>query len=105
MCKPRINYETLNQSQKDALRQIRHLADLMLGAWDEDYLFDLFCEAEDIWNDQFPFESNLQGDDWWVTRRFNDCSRAIKEAKKRGGCNITVNLFGCTVQIDTINNH
>lgn len=100
MKQTKINYETINDAQKDALREIHRLGNLMFTAWDEEYLFDLFCEAEDLWNEYFPFEASQAGDDWYLTKRFNDISREIRNRKNTG---VTVNLFGCDVTVNIKN--
>ena len=102
--KQRINWETMTSKQRTAMKRIQKLGNLMFNAWDESYLLDLYCQADNLWNEYFPFEASQWGDDWFLAKRFNDCQKAIREAKQRGGCNVTVNLFGCTVQIDTVNN-
>lgn len=93
----KIDIGNITVAQKKALKKINELANSMLMAWDEEYLFDLFCEAEDLWNEYFPFEAEQAGDDWWVTKRFNDVNREIRN---RRTCGVTINLFGCDVTVN-----
>ena len=96
-----VNFETMSQEQKDAWKRICFIFREMLSVFDREYLFDLYCEAEDLWWEFFPFEASQWGDDWWVTKRFNDVDRHLK---KVGNTAITVNLFGCNVTVNVKNN-
>ena len=90
-----FNYE-LSATQKMALSRIGEIGREMLTTWDREYLFDLYCEAEDIWNENFPFEASQVGDDWYLTKRFNDLDRKLREEHEV----IQVQLFGCTININ-----
>lgn len=100
MCRQRPNWETMTPEQKNAMRTINKLGTLMLTAWDPEYLFDLYCEAEDLWNEFFPFEASQWGDNWWLTKRFNDLNREIGNRQKYLAGGVNVNLFGCEVTIN-----
>ena len=94
----RINYETLTSDQKNALKKIHELGNEMLRAWNENDLFDIYCQADDLWNEYFPFQAEQEGDHWYLTRRYNDLSREFR--KNKNPESLTVNLFGCTVKIN-----
>ena len=93
-----VDLENCTPAQRTAMKEISHLYNLMLQAWDEGYLFDLYCQADDLWQENFPFQASQWGDDWWVTRRYNDMVRYIRDRPMKS---FTVNLFGCTVNINT----
>ena len=96
-----IDFETMNTEQRDAYKRILFIAREMLSVFDREYLFDIYCEAEDLWWEFFPFQASQYGDDWWVTKRFNDCDRHLKKV----GNAVTVNLFGCNnVTVNVKNN-
>jgi len=73
----KINLETKTSPQRRAYARISQLANSMLCTTDRAELFDLFCEAEDLYNEYFPFEAGIDGDNWWLTKRFNNIDRAL----------------------------
>ena len=81
----RVNLNTKTPEQRRAWGKINQLATTMLFVTDRAELFDIFCKAEDLYNDFFPFEASIDGDNWWVTRRFNiiDRSLVILESERR----------------------
>ena len=89
-------FDNITEAQKKALRKISRIAAKMRTCWDKDYLFDLYCQADDLWNDNFPFQAEQLGDKWYVTKLFNDCARELKNMRS-----ITINLFDCDVTMTT----
>ena len=85
-------FDDINDNQRAILRKISRIAAKMRTCWDKDYLFDLYCEADDLWNENFPFQAQQLGDKWYVTKLFNDLSRELKNMH-----NVTINLFDCNV--------
>ena len=85
-------FDNINDAQKKALRKISRIAAKMRVAWDKDYLFDLYCEADDIWNEYFPFQANQLGDKWYITKLYNDLARELKDRTP-----VTINLFDCNI--------
>lgn len=73
----KVNLETKTVPQRRAYARISQLANSMLCTTDRAELFDLFCEAEDLYNEYFPFEAGIDGDNWWITKRFNNIDRAL----------------------------
>lgn len=73
----RINLEAKTKEQRAAWAKIVQLANSMLATTNRGILFDLFCEADDIWNENFPFEAGILGDKWWLAKRFNNIDRAL----------------------------
>lgn len=73
----KINLSTKSTGQRRAWARITQLANSMLCTTDRQKLFDLFCEAEDLYNEHFPFEAGIDGDNWWLTKRFNNIDRAL----------------------------
>lgn len=63
--------------QRKAWNKIVQIGNSMLATTDRNKLFDLFCEADDLWNEFFPFEACTKGDNWWLARRFNNIDRAL----------------------------
>lgn len=89
-------FDNLSKTQEMVLRKISRLKSKMMKAWDENYLFDLYCQADDLWQEYFPFQANQLGDKWEVTKLYNDLSRAIRDKKS-----VVVNLLGCNVTLAT----
>lgn len=63
--------------QRMAWGRIIQIGNSMLVTTDREELFDLFCEADDLWNNNFPFEAAQKGDEWWLAKRFNTIDRAL----------------------------
>lgn len=78
----KIDLGTKTSAQRRAWNKINQIANSMLATTDRDELFSLFCEAEDLYNDFFPFEAGIDGDNWWLTRRFNNIDRALAFIEK-----------------------
>ena len=78
----KINLETKTATQRRAWNKIAQLGNSMLCTTDRSELFDMFCEAEDLYNEHFPFEAGIDGDNWWLTRRFNTIDRALAFMEK-----------------------
>lgn len=74
-----------SKEQRDAWSRIIQIGNSMLVTTDRGELFDLFCEADDLWNEYFPFEAAQEGDGWWLAKRFNTIDRALAwlEGEKR----------------------
>lgn len=89
-------FDNIDNSQKKALREIRRITAKMRTCWDKEYLFDLYCQADDIWNDEFPFQAEQLGDNWSVTKLYNDLARKLKNHGQ-----VTINIFDCNVTINT----
>lgn len=87
-------FENLSRSQEIALVRIEKIRQKMLKCWNSETLFDLYCQADDIWQERFPFQANLLGDKWEITKLYNDLDKEIK----KGGF-VTVNLFGKSLQM------
>ena len=87
-------FENLSRPQEIALVRIEKIRQKMLNCWDSETLFDLYCQADDIWQERFPFQANLLGDKWEITKLYNDLDKEIK----KGGF-VTVNLFGKSLQM------
>lgn len=90
-----LMFENLSRSQKTALAKINKIRQKMMNCWNSEDLFDLYCQADDIWQEKFPFQAQILGDKWEVTRLYNDLSRAIKNSREY----VTVNLFGKSLQV------
>ena len=77
--------------QRHAWARIIQLANTMLATTSRNELFDAYCEAEDLYNEYFPFEAGIDGDNWWLTRRFNNIDRALvfmgTRRKTKTACN------------------
>lgn len=73
----KVNLITKTATQRMAWARITQLANSMLATTDRSKLFDLYCEAEDLYNEFFPFEAAIDGDNWWLTKRFNNIDRAL----------------------------
>lgn len=68
----------------------------MMKSEDDTEVFDLYCEAEDLWEEYFPYESLHEGDSWYGCRMFNIRQKQLEKLSKIG---ITYNLYGCKVTI------
>lgn len=73
----RVDLTTKTATQRQAWFKIMQIANSMLVCTDRGELFDLFCKAEDLYNDHFPFEASMDGDSWWLTRRYNNIDRML----------------------------
>lgn len=87
----------MTKKQIKAKKRIAIIRGKMEECWDTKYLSQLFEEAENIWYENFPFEANNVGDNWYLKRRYHDL---CKEIRKRG--NININLFGCNLNFKTV---
>ena len=89
----------ITKTQKQALGKINKIYKHMLECNYTDDLFDLYCEAEDIWAENFPFEFNIEGDDWWLTKKYVDLDRKLRKNIEENPT-VTINLFGCNVTVN-----
>ena len=86
----------MTEAQKIALSQIEELGRKMFRARYEDDLFDLYCEADDLWEEYFPFFAEQEGDRWYLTRRYNDLAKRLRNKPDV----VTVNIFGNNITVN-----
>ena len=80
-----------NKEQINAMKAIQQILWDMLLSNNEDEVFDLFCQADDLWNEYFPWEASQKGDSWKGVRWYNDKMRSLK---KMTTDNTTTNISG-----------
>ena len=78
------------------MRRINRILWKMLFSNNEDEVFDLFCEADDLWNEYFPWEAAQKGDKWKGVRWFNDKMRSLKKPQI---IEVAVNINNSNVNI------
>lgn len=95
----KVDWGHMTKDQRVAMKQINALYNKMLECFTEDELFDVFCEADDLWEENFPFEAAQWGDGSFLHRRFNDMNRELRRRKAANGGIMTFNVMGHTVSV------
>ena len=88
----------INWSDRDHERWaiITGIISKMMKSQDNEEVFNLYCEAQDLYDEWFPYESLHEGDDWYGCRMFNLRTKQLEKLSKVG---VTYNLYGCKVTI------
>lgn len=97
--KQRVDWSRMTVEQRTAMKKINVLYGKMLTCFTEDELFDVFCEADDLWEENFPFEAAQWGDESFLHKRFNDMGRELRRRKAANGGIMTFNVMGHTVSV------
>lgn len=73
----------------------------MMKSENDKVVFDLYCEADNLYSKFFIYDSTNEGDDWYGCRMFRIREQELEDLKKKQDTTVTYNLYGCNV---TINN-
>jgi len=86
-------YDGMSDIQKVMRSKIECVMSQMSKARDEDELFDLFCEADDLLTEYFPWDVQMGNDS--IEKHYVNCSKTLSDMKSiSNGINVT--FTNCT---------